>query len=293
MSWLGRNKYIVGSAVAVAMIGYLLYRTFKKTGVLGIGGVKATDWTNDKDYWMVDGSDLKSIGKGVSINMSRNTGLGNLFADGNYQAVKNKSSVYWAVYDITRDKLVASSKNANTNVYAASVSKAVVVGAAYNNNGGKLPTTNDVGKAIRLLVVSDNNAWTPLQDLAGGSNAVNAFSDKMGYNNMKPARNGGNSINAVGMCLFWRDVLRNRFNGAESVFKITSSCQTSNSRSRKYIPTTSLMGSKTGTYMQYNHDSAWIQKGNNWYAITVLTDKNNGSEDVALAFGGLFKEYCN
>jgi len=289
MSWLSKNKFTLITTVGLTVIAFIAYKLLKKEGF--VGGVKADDWIADKNYWMAEGYDLSAIGKKSGLNLSQNRGLGGTFSDSAYQNVKKKTSVYWAVFDIGKNKVVAQSENAETNVYAASVSKAVVVGAAVEKNNGKLPTADDVGKAIRLLVISDNNAWTPLQTIAGGADAVNNFSQKRGYK-MQPARSGGNNINAVGMCRFWADVLRNNFKGAETVFKITSSCQTSNARSRKYIPKTSLMGSKTGTYLQYNHDSAWLQSGNNWYAITVLTDKNNGSEDVALCFGGLFNEFC-
>ena len=89
------------------------------------------------------------------------------------------------------------------------------------------------------------------------------------------------------------DVLRNKFAGAESVFKITSSCQTHASRSRKYLPSTSYVGGKTGTWNnQYTHDSAWFNIGNNWYAISVFSDGSDTSETLALLFGGLCKEYC-
>jgi len=297
MSWIERNKWYIGGAIFITLlgVGFLLKRNKTKGsiggGLLG-GGVSADKWSSQSNYWMVGNKDLKSIAKGVGINLSQNTGLGNSFNDSAYKSIKDKSSIHWAVYDISRGKTIAKSGNADTNVYGASVSKAVVVGCAYANNNGQLPSTSDIGKAIRLLVVSDNSVWTPLTEIAGGNNAVNEFSNRRGYNNMKPARNGGNQINAVGMNLFWNDVVRGNFKGAESVFKITSSCQTSNSRSRKYIPKSVKMGSKTGTYMSYNHDSAWLKSGDNWYAITVLTTKNDGSEAVALCFGGLFKEYC-
>lgn len=36
MSWLNRNKYIVGSAIAVALIGFFLYKAFSKNKLGGI-----------------------------------------------------------------------------------------------------------------------------------------------------------------------------------------------------------------------------------------------------------------
>lgn len=294
MSWIDRNKWYIGGAIAITLLGVALLLSRKgkggKGGGLFRGGVKADDWSSQRDFWNVNGQRLDSIGKSVGINLSRNTGLGASFNETLYMASKNKPTIHWAVYDITRDSLLGKSENGTKGVYGASVSKAIVVGNAYARNKGKLSDSN-VGKVIKLMVVSDNNVWDAVTDMGGGNDSVNAFSNQYGYN-MSPARRKGNSISATGMVRFWRDVLRNNFDGAESVFKISNSCQTSASRSRKCIPKSCLIGGKTGSYMQYNHDSAWINKDGKWYAITVLTSGNDGSEVVASMFGGLFKEYC-
>lgn len=291
MSWFYKNRWLIGGGLAVAIIGtfYLLSRR----GTLFSGGVKADNWIADKNFWMVGNKDLKTIGKSAGISLSQNKGLGNTLSDSAFKNALARPKVSWAVYDINRNKLLAQSKNANTNMYGASVSKAVVVGCAYSKHNGTLPSNDDIGKAIRLLVVSDNSTWNALTQLAGGDSAVNEFSDRLGLNGMKPAKNKGNSINPIGMCLFWKDVLQNRFAGAESVFKITSSCQTHASRSRKYLPKTSFVGGKTGTWDgRYTHDSAWLNVGNNWYAISVFSDGSDSSETIALIFGGLFNQYC-
>jgi len=291
MSWFYKNRWYIGGGLALAIIGvsYLLTR---RGGFLS-GGVKANDWANEKDYWRVGSTDLKSIGKSAGINLGQNKGLGYSLNDSEYKRALDRPKVSWSVYDISRDKLLAKSNNANTNMYGASVSKAVVVGCAYSKHDGTLPTKDDIGKAIRLIVVSDNSTWNDLTKLAGGDEAVNEFSNKLGLNNMKPAKNKGNLINPIGMCLYWNNVLRNKFEGAESVFKITSSCQTHASRSRKYLPKTSFVGGKTGTWDgRYTHDSAWFNVGNNWYAISVFSDGRDSSETIALLFGGLFKQYC-
>lgn len=290
MSWFYKNRWIIGSGLAVAIIGtfYLLSR---RKGLFS--GVKANDWIADKNYWMVGNKDLKAIGKSAGITMEQNKGYGNSLSDSAFNNALARPKVSWAVYDISKNKLLAQSGNANNNMYGASVSKAVVVGCAYSKHDGTLPSSDDIGKAIRLLVISDNNMWNALTQLAGGDDAVNDFSNRLGLNGMKPAKNKGNLINPVGMCLFWKDVLQNRFAGAESVFKITSSCQTHGSRSRKYLPTTSFVGGKTGTWDgRYTHDSAWFNVGNNWYSISVFSDGSDSSETIALIFGGLFKKYC-
>lgn len=295
MSWIRRNKWYLGGAIAIALlgVGFVVLRKTKggKGGRLFGGGLKADEWSSQKDFWNVSGTRLDTIGKSVGITMSRNKGLGSSFSETAYLQLKNKPTISWAVYDISKDSLIGKSENASKGVYGASVSKVVVSANAYDKNKGELRSDADIGKVIKLLVKSDNGVWDAVTEMGGGNDSVNDFSNRMGYG-MSPARRKGNSISATGMVKFWRDVCRNKFDGAESIFKITSSCQTSSSRSRKCIPTNCYMGGKTGTYDRYNHDTAWIQKGDKWYAICVLTSGNDGSDAVATMFGGLFKEFC-
>jgi len=276
-------------SIGIFIVGIFTY--LKRKVIIGTGAEK---WSNDTDFFFLPSinKSLSTIAKSVGITLNRNKGYGKTVNMDSYKKVKSKSSVYWAVYDITNNTFLAQSSNATKNVYAASVSKVVVSASAFQNNDGILPTDSDYGKVIKLLVKSDNNVWDAVQSLAGGKDAVNRFSQSMGYS-MSPARNGGNNINAVGMCKFWGDIINNKIKGSEAIYKITSSCQTSGGRSRVYIPSRCYIGSKTGTYTSYAHDCAWIQDGANFYSISVLTDKNNGSGDVALMFGGLFKEYID
>jgi lipopolysaccharide biosynthesis glycosyltransferase len=149
----------------------------------------------------------------------------------------------------------------------------------------------DYEKIIKLLVKSDNDVWTPLQNLAGGGQKVNDWAKGMGYNN-QPARTMGNNANAIDMCKLYRDVCRNNFIGAEVIYRISSSCQTSTSRSRKYMPTSVYIGSKTGTYLKSNHDCGWFQNGQNFYAIAVFTELGSGGSDfIATMWRGLYNEY--
>lgn len=288
MSFFYKNRYWIGSGV-VALVGiYLLTR--KLTG----GSVKAKDWSNDANFWInSDGKNLLKLGEGAGINLKRNKGLNGSYNEADYRANKSNPKVFWAVYDISRNKLIASSKNGKENVYGASVPKVCVASAAFSNNNGKLPTDSDYQKVIKLLVKSDNNVWDDVQSLAGGRDAVNAWASKMGYE-FKPARNGGNSSNAVDMCKFWSDVCHNRFKGAENIFRITSSCQTDASRGRKCMPSNVYMGGKTGTYNDANHDTCWIQNGDKFYSISVFTKLGGaGSEVIAAMFRGLYNEYIS
>jgi len=287
--FLIKNKYLIGSSVAIIFIGivYLIVKKIKKGGV-----IMANKWGNDKDFFTnSEGKNLYELGKKVGITMSRNKGLGGAFSKDVYESNKENQKVSWAVYDISNEKLLASSKNASTNVYGASVPKICVASATFDKNDGELPKDSDYEKVIKLLVKSDNEVWTYLQDLAGGKDAVNSWSKKMGYT-MQPARNGGNNANAIDMCKFFNDVCRNNFKGAENIFKISSSCQTSSGRSKKCIPKDVFMGGKTGTYEDSNNDCCWLQKGDKFYSICVLTQLgSNGSNVIAQIFRGLYNDY--
>ena len=280
--------YLSGTLIALAIGGVFL--AFKKKV---FGGVKADNWSKDPNYFTTtNGVNLSALGKKVGITLSRNKGLnGSGYSKAKYDSFKNNPKVHWAIYDISGDSLIASSKNGRENIYGASVPKICVASACLTKNGGKLPTDADYEKMIRLLVVSDNNAWTPIQDLAGGGAYVNSWAKSMGYS-FQPARGMGNNVNAVDMCKFYRDVLTNRFAGADVIYKISSSCQTDSTRGRKYMPNTVYMGGKTGTYMSSNHNCCWIQKGDRFYSICVLTDLGaNGSDAIAQVFRGLYDEY--
>ena len=139
--FLIKNKYLIGSSVAIIFIGivYLIVKKIKKGGVS-----MANKWGNDKDFFTnSDGKNLYELGKKVGITMSRNKGLGGAFSKDVYEKNKENPKVSWAVYDISNEKLLASSKNASTNVYGASVPKICVASASFDKNGGKLPTDSD------------------------------------------------------------------------------------------------------------------------------------------------------
>ena len=282
-----KKNLLLYISIGVASIGAYLYFFRKK------GDTKPFNWDLSTNFFTTtNGINLYELGKKVGITMSRNKGLNSKgYSPTKYSQNKTNPKVYWAIYDITNDRLVASSTNASTKVYGASVPKVLVGSAALSNNGGKLPNQSDYSKLIQLLVKSDNNVWTPIQNIAGGSKSVNDWAKERGYG-MQPARGEGNNASALGMSKFWRDVCRGNFNGSEVIYRITSSCQTSASKSRKYLPTSVYVGSKTGTYNASNHDSGFIQYENKLYGITVLTELGaSGSDVIACMFRGLFDEY--
>jgi len=282
------DKYIYGVSISVFVLGLFLY--FKKKRIFKLA---ADNWSKATNFFTTTkGINLSAIASKGGIKLSRNKGIGSSgYSASKYQSAKNNPKVYWAIYNISRDTLVSKSSNANNNVYGASVPKVIVASAALDKYNGLFPNQSDYEKVIKLLVKSDNDVWTPLQNLAGGGNAVNDWSKKMGYS-MQSARGMGNNANAVDMCKFWSDVCHNRFDGAEVIFRVTSSCQTSASKSRKYLPTSVFIGSKTGTYESSNHDTGWLNVGGNFYSISVLTELgSNGSDTIASMFRGLYDEY--
>lgn len=283
-----KKYYIYGALITVAIVTIVLYLKNKVTS-----GLSALGWSNDINFFTTTkGINLSTLASKSGIKLSRNKGLGGSgYKESKYQSAKNNPKVYWAIYNISKDKIVAQSTNANKNVYGASVPKVIVASAALDKFNGLFPNQSDYEKVIKLLVKSNNDVWTPLQNLAGGGNAVNSWSIKMGYT-MQSARGMGNNANAVDMCKFWSDVCHNRFDGAEVIFRVSASCQTSASRSRKYLPTSLFIGSKTGTYQSSNHDTGWINVGSDFYSISVMTELgSNGSDTIASMFRGLHDEY--
>lgn len=281
------KPFIISTLIGLAMVGVSLVikgKRFKEAS--------ASKWSSDPNFFVTSkGINLSALAKKVGINLSRNKGIGGSYSEANYKKAKTNPNVYWAIYDIQKGQLLASSSQAKTNVYGASVPKVLVASAALSKNKGTLPNQSDYENLIKLLVKSDNNAWTPIQNIAGGADYVNLWAKSMGYN-MQPARGKGNQSNAIDMCKFWGDVCNNNFEGAEVIFRITSSCQTSASRSRKYMPTNVFIGDKTGTYESSNHDCAWIESNGRFYSISVLTNLgSNGTEVIANMFRGLYDEY--
>lgn len=283
------KPYLIGASLAV-LLGAALLLLRKKVIAITL---RSSDWAKQTNFFITTtGINLSTLAKKVSITLSRNKGYSSSgYSESKYKAAKANSKVFWAIYDISNDTLLASSSNASKTVYGASVPKVLVASAALSNNGGKFTNEADYSKVIQLLVKSNNDVWTPIQNIAGGASAVNNWAKKMGYN-MQPARTAGNNASAIGMCQFFKDVCRNNFEGAEIIFRITASCQTSGARSRKYMPSSVYLGSKTGTYNDSNHDCGWIQVGDKFYAIAVLTELGSaGSETIAQMWRGLYEEY--
>ena len=234
-----------------------------------------------------------------SLKLKMGFGKGNTLNESQikkYYELKNSSSIEWVVANCSKGQIIANSSNASENIYGASVPKIVIAAAALHNNGGTVPG-NVLGSKdkewngiINLLVKSENDpAWSNTQKIAGGEDGVMKFVQQMGYKGMIPTRRPA-MINAMDMANFYIDLTQGNFNGASSIQKLSNASQTSNSRSKVYLPSNVQMGGKTGTWSGFNHDTGWIYYEGQYWSIVVLT-KGKTSNDVAIMWGGLFNEY--
>lgn len=229
-------------------------------------------------------------------------GLGVKFTDKlqlEYQELKTNPDINWAIFDIDNDVFIANSDNYDQNFEGGSVPKAIAGACALHKNGGDFDSTHDMWKLQKLLVNSNNQMWSPIQQLAGGGEAVNNWSNQMGWGNMKPS-SGSRLVSAKGMSLFWRDTLNRKYKGAQIIETLAYGCETGSNRMRKYLPTDIKVGHKTGTMVTQKtklarNDSGWIitQDGRR-IGITVLTQYfgSAGEEKIAIMTGGLYREFC-
>jgi len=229
-------------------------------------------------------------------------GLGIKFTDAlqqSYLELKNNPNISWAVFDIDNDNFIANSDNYDQNVEGGSVPKVIAGACALHKNGGDFDSTHDMWKLQKLLVNSNNEMWPPIQKLAGGGDSVNEWSNRMGWDNMKPSTNS-RLINAKGMSYFWRDTLNKKYKGAEIIETLSYGCETGTYRIRKYLPKEIKVGHKTGTMVTQatqlaRNDSGWIiTLDGRRIGITVLTQYfgKSGEEKIAIMAGGLYREYC-
>ena len=242
-------------------------------------------------FVLADGTNLKDFdSEGLLV---RRTGTDQSFtssAQSQYERLKADDRMHWIVRDLDSDAPnIAQSGNAHDNVYGASVAKALVVGALLWKTQGQLdgPTW---AQAIRLIGRSDNSAWTPLEKLAGGNDGMRAFVEAMGYEKTVAHRNSGNQLSALELAEFLYDMHHRRFAGADALYKLMSGCRTGATRARKYVPASVVMGGKTGSWRNWVHDMRFVEVGSKRYAIVVLST-GGSSENVALMFGGLVREY--
>jgi hypothetical protein len=253
----------------------------------GLGSIPVPPPDADDFFVLSDGTDLKAIDE-LDL-LRRRTGLGGVFSEqATYEELKTDPRIHWIVTDLDDGRVIAEAATADKNVYGASVSKALVVGALLFQNRGILDDTT-WQEVFRLIVKSDNTVWTPLQELAGGADAVDEFTRAMGYSSTEGSRHG-NQLNARELAEFLSDIHNQRFPGAEGLLKVMTACRTGASKSQKYLPESIFLGGKTGTWMQWSHDMRFLEIDGKRYGVVVLTEAGS-SELVAIMFGGLVREH--
>lgn len=293
-----------------------------------IGALPVTPGTNnpvlDANFaTFPDGTKLSSISvSGERLSLSKGTGTSFTAAKkSEYEALKNASQsdpahkVQWTFMDLDAHRVIARSLSAGKKIFGASSSKIYVAAALLDRQNGQL-TASQRQLMAEMLVVSSNSAWTNLQSQIGegsadkGRERIFDFTQRMGY----PLTRGwqgywgsvhGNELVPDEAVETLYDIYRNRFPGAEVLWKLMHTCRTGSSRGRKYIPSSIYVGGKTGTYdgptenpetgATYNvairNHLLIFHVGGRQYGLAVLA--NSGSdESAALLAGGLLREYA-
>jgi hypothetical protein len=288
-----------------------LYAVEADTGFseIDIGNTAAADF-----FILSDGTDLKSFDHAFEADpdvktekrvqqifsplaplLDTKTGFGNAYTarqEEKYWHLKDNRRFHWVVRELDENRIIACSANAGENVIAASISKVVLIAAALYHQGGKLQDEAQWRDIIILGIKSWCSPWWDrVEELAGGTEEVNRFTAMLGLPNLRVSRYGGNLVNALELSEFYYYVLHNKFAGAEVIYKLTSACETGPAKGRKYMPAYLYLGGKTGFWQGFNHDSRFFKYNNHWYAIVVLTTDYTPSEELAIVFGGVFREY--
>lgn len=282
-----------------------------------------TNPVSDRDFTILpNGKDLRTISvSGERLSLSR--GTGQTFgpsAKAAYQKLKADSKadpnhkVHWVLMDLDGGRVLDQSANADKRLFGASSSK-IFVGAGLLDKQAGAISSSQLQLMSDMLVVSSNTAWTNLQSQVGDGNSdkgrerIYAFTQRMGYEQTRGfqgywGRMHGNELTAMETAEFLHDTYMGNYPGAETLWKLMHACRTGASRGRKYLPTSLLVGGKTGTYdgstenpengQNYNvairnHVLIFNVLGRQ-YGLVVLA--NTGSdESAALLAGGLLREY--
>lgn len=108
---------------------------------------------------------------------------------------------------------------------------------------------------------------------------------------LKNGTRDGNNISSFDTTEFIRATYQNKYEGADLLQKILHSCITADNGGNKYIPKDILMAGKTGSWNQFEHYVSILDKDNHPYAITVLSEGDNGIENMSYMVAGLYHEY--
>ena len=303
-------------SLPAAILGLLLCCTIT---LAGAGAV------NDEQFFTLkSGINLRAFG-GPEVRqlLFRKKGEGGIFGPGQrqqYCCLKKNPDIQWCLSDLETGEIISRSENAEERFFGASTSKIFVAAALLDKQEGEL-SRDQLILMTRMIVRSDNQAWKELQRQVGsdgsddsGRRAVQAFIDKMGYDNLQGfqgwmrqedgSRLHGNELNSLAVARFLFDTCHNRYPGAEILWKIMHATRTGRKKINKYTPRDVFIAGKTGTYhganesrntirhqriMAHNHATILTIKGRP-YGLIILSNTGR-DEDVAVLGGGLMREY--
>lgn len=268
------------------------------------------------------GKDLRTISvSGSRLTLAR--GSGGAFTAAKkaaYEKLRTDSrtlpdyKIQWALVDLDNHRVIEQSMNPEKKFFGASSSKIFVGGTLLNVQNEAL-SSSQTQLMADMLVVSSNEAWTSLQAQIGGGDSnkgrqtIQAFTDHMGYTRTRGFQGylgkiHGNELTVSDTAEYLHDIYKGNFVGAETLWKFMHTCRTGAERGRKYLPTSLIVGAKTGTYdgptenpdtgasmnVAIRNHVMVFNYGGRQYGLVILA--NTGSdESVALLAGGLFREY--
>lgn len=283
--------------------------------------VMPTNPVSDRDFMRLpDGSNLADIKvSGTKLSLTRGTGKAfTATAKANYESIKAdsmtnpNSKVQWVLMDLDSHRIIEQSGATHRRMFGASVAKVYVASTLVDKQNGTLSSSQKQLFAD-MLVVSSNTAWVNLQKQIGGGNDDNGreaiwnFTQRMGYTDTRGWQGSwgsrhGNELTAGDLIELLHDTYKGRYAGAETFWKVMHTCRTGTDRGRKYIPSSIIVGAKTGTYdgpttldgvnvsvEMRNHVMVFNWNGRE-YGLVILANTGNDETAAALA-GGLIREY--
>lgn len=220
--------------------------------------------------------------------------------DNQYQIVNSDTGV-----------TVFESSDPSRNYYGASISKIFVAATLLDKQHGVL-SPEQYKLVHAMITVSSNSAWRTLQKDIGDGNSnvgrerIHDFTQSMGYTNTRGFRGWlgtthGNEVNCTELNKFMIDTYKNRYKGADVLWKIMLQTKTGKRKGLKYLPKMPI-AHKTGTYhghtshpqtkqiyvaQVHHHILSFNHKGTQ-YAACVLSD-DGSDEVVARKVYSLFK----
>lgn len=280
---------------------------------------------------LADGRDLKSVKvNGASLSLSRGSGqsMGST-AQALFEKIRQDSKtqagypVQWVLMDLDNRQVLEQSAEASRKQFGASVSKIFVGGALMDKQNGAI-SNSQLSLMASMIVVSSNTAWTELQRQIGegdanrGREGIYNFTQRMGYERTRGFQGWwgtihGNELAPDELAEFLYDTYQNRYAGAEVLWKVMHTGRTGGSRAKKYIPSSQIVGGKTGTYdgptvdpetgletgsdgkaykVKVRHQVIVFNLNGRQYGLSILADTGSDESAAALA-GGLYRAYAN